>query len=50
MTVVRPDAGRPEPGLPVPGYWRAHLAAAPDGTEPAGGGERLLQGVVTLFL
>jgi aspartate/methionine/tyrosine aminotransferase len=49
MTVVLPVAVRPEPGLPVPGYWRARLAAAPDGTEPAGGGERLLRAACGYF-
>ena len=33
---------RPDPGLPVPGYWDAHVAAAGAGTEPPGGGRRLL--------
>ncbi|SEG15710.1 Aspartate/methionine/tyrosine aminotransferase [Actinacidiphila yanglinensis] len=34
---------RPDPGLPVPGYWEAWLAAAAAGTEPAGGGRELLE-------
>jgi aspartate aminotransferase len=34
---------RPDPGLPVPGYWEARLAASPAGTEPAGGGRDLLK-------
>ena len=33
---------RPDPGLPVPAYWDAHLTAAGAGTEPPGGGRRLL--------
>ncbi|MFI1094320.1 aminotransferase class I/II-fold pyridoxal phosphate-dependent enzyme [Streptomyces sp. NPDC020917] len=41
MRLTLPFDVRPEPGLPVPPYWEAHLdpsAAA----EPPGGGERLL--------
>jgi aspartate aminotransferase len=34
---------RPDPGLPVPGYWRERVAAARAGTERAGGGRVLLE-------
>ncbi|WP_335978687.1 aminotransferase class I/II-fold pyridoxal phosphate-dependent enzyme [Streptomyces sp. CA2R106] len=36
------DGTRPDPGLPVPGYWAARVAAAAAGTEPVGGGPDLL--------
>ncbi len=34
---------RPEPGLPVPAYWEAHVAAGAAGVEAAGGGRLLLE-------
>ncbi|WP_328471112.1 aminotransferase class I/II-fold pyridoxal phosphate-dependent enzyme [Streptomyces sp. NBC_00448] len=34
---------RPDPGLPVPGYWGARMAGAGGGTESAGGGRELLE-------
>lgn len=34
---------RPDPGLPVPAYWEAHLTAAAAGADPPGGGRRLLE-------
>ncbi|BBB01142.1 hypothetical protein RVR_8406 [Actinacidiphila reveromycinica] len=37
------DGVRPDPGLPVPGYWTARMGAGADGTEPAGGGRALLE-------
>lgn len=44
-----PGATRPEPGLPVPAYWDAHLSATAAGTEPAGGGPRLLDAACGYF-
>jgi len=37
------DVVRPDPGLPVPAYWDAHLTIAAAGAEPPGGGRRLLE-------
>jgi aspartate aminotransferase len=42
MRLGLPYDVRPDPGLPVPAYWRERLAAAGDGTEMPGGGGRLL--------
>jgi aspartate aminotransferase len=44
MPFSTPYDVRPDPGLPVPPYWEAHLAAPPGpGVEPPGGGRRLLR-------
>ena len=42
MRLSLPHDVRPDPGLPVPAYWDAHLTAR-TGTEPAGGGPGLLE-------
>ncbi|WUH89954.1 aminotransferase class I/II-fold pyridoxal phosphate-dependent enzyme [Streptomyces sp. NBC_00433] len=49
MPISLPHDVRPEPGLPVPAYWHAHLSAATPGTEPAGGGPRLLDAACGYF-
>ncbi|WP_329173453.1 aminotransferase class I/II-fold pyridoxal phosphate-dependent enzyme [Streptomyces sp. NBC_01477] len=49
MPITLPHDVRPEPGLPVPAYWPAHLSAATPGTEPAGGGPRLLDAACGYF-
>jgi aspartate aminotransferase len=42
MRPTAPYDVRPDPGLPVPAYWAAHLDPAA-GAEPPGGGGRLLE-------
>lgn len=49
MAISVPYGGRPDPGLPVPAYWDAHLAAATSGSEDAGGGPRLLEAACGYF-
>ncbi|WP_052397595.1 aminotransferase class I/II-fold pyridoxal phosphate-dependent enzyme [Streptomyces sp. NRRL F-5123] len=49
MAICVPYGGRPDPGLPVPAYWDAHLAAATSGSEEAGGGPRLLEAACGYF-
>lgn len=49
MAISVPYGGRPDPGLPVPAYWDAHLAAAGGGSEEPGGGPRLLEAACGYF-
>ncbi|MFG1811792.1 aminotransferase class I/II-fold pyridoxal phosphate-dependent enzyme [Streptomyces sp. NPDC049040] len=49
MPISLPYDLRPEPGLPVPVHWHAHLSATAPGTEAAGGGERLLDAACGYF-
>ncbi|MGW5353310.1 aminotransferase class I/II-fold pyridoxal phosphate-dependent enzyme [Streptomyces sp. NPDC004031] len=49
MAITVPYGGRPDPGLPVPAYWEAHLAAAAPGSEEAGGGPRLREAACGYF-
>lgn len=49
MPISLQNEVRPDPGLPMPAYWQPRLSAAADGTEPAGGGPRLLEAACGYF-